>query len=329
MSEQRALITGITGQDGSYLAEFLLAKGYEVIGVVRSSSTDTHERIDHLTNRITLVEGDSLDSGSLIRSIRIARPTEVYNLASQSYVFASFNQPAQTAEVTAVGTARLLEAVRETDPSIRFYQASSSEMFGATSSAVQNEETAFAPRSPYAIAKVFAHQFTQLYREAYGLYAVSGILFNHESPRRGLRFVTRKVSDGVARISLGLAETLELGNLDARRDWGYAADYVQAMWMMLQQPTPSDFVIATGVNHSVRELCEVAFACVGLDHRDHVRVNEKYLRPADVPSLCGDASRARETLGWKQTVGFEELIKMMVKADIVRIRHGRPALTPE
>jgi GDPmannose 4,6-dehydratase len=327
MSEPRALITGITGQDGSYLAEFLLAKGYEVVGLVRSSSTDSHERIHHLVDRITLIEGDMLDSGSLLRAIRVSEPDEIYNLASQSYVYASFGQPAQTAEVTAVGTARLLEAMRDTNPDIRFYQASSSEMFGATTSPTQNEETPFAPRSPYAISKVFGHMFTQLYREAYGLYAVSGILFNHESPRRGLRFVTRKISDGVARIHLGLAETLELGNLDARRDWGYAGDYVRAMWLMLQQPKPDDFVVATGLSRSVRELCEEAFSYVGLDYRSHVRINEMYLRPADVPALCGDAAKARASLQWQPTVTFEQLVRMMVDADIARIRHGRPVLS--
>jgi len=329
MSESRALITGITGQDGSYLAEFLLQKGYSVAGLVRSNSTDTHERIHHIADRITLIDGDMLDSGSLLRAIRVAEPDEIYNLASQSYVYASFGQPAQTAEVTAVGTARLLEAIRDTNANIRFYQASSSEMFGETRLPTQNEETPFAPRSPYAISKVFGHMFTRLYREAYGLYAVSGILFNHESPRRARRFVTRKVSDAVARIHLGQAETVELGNLDARRDWGYAGDYVEAMWLMLQQAEPVDYVIATGVSHSVRELCEAAFGCVGLDYREHVRVNDKYLRPADVSALCGDASKARAALNWRPTVNFEELVKMMVDADIARIRHGQPVLSTD
>lgn len=265
-----------------------------------------------------------LDSGSLMRAIKLTQPREIYNLASQSYVYASFNQPAQTAEVTAVGVARILEALRETDPSVRFYQASSSEMYGNTPYATQDEETPFAPASPYAIAKVFGHMFARHYREAYDMYAVSGILFNHESPRRGLRFVTRKVSDAVARIKLGKAETVELGNLDARRDWGFAGDYVEAMWQMLQAEDPRDYVIATGVSHSVRELCEVAFAHVGLDYRDHVRVNEKYLRPKDVHSLCGDPSRARAELGWTPRIGFEELVRLMVDADMTRVAHGRP-----
>ena len=326
MSSRRALITGITGQDGSYLAEFLLAKGYEVIGLVRSSSTDTYERIDHLLDQITLIGGDMLDSGSLMRAIKTAEPTELYNLASQSYVYASFGQPAETAEVTAVGVARILDAVREIDPTIRFYQASSSEMFGNNSFASQDEETPFAPCSPYAIAKVFGHMFTQHYRQAYDLFAVSGILFNHESPRRGLRFVTRKVSDGVARIKLGHASRLELGNLAARRDWGFAGDYVEAMWMMLQQDAPRDFVIATGESHSVEELCQVAFAHAGLDYREFVRLDERYLRPADVPALCGNPTRALRELGWSPAVRFEELVAMMVDADLARVAHGRPTL---
>lgn len=326
VADKRALITGITGQDGSYLAEFLLSKDYEVVGLARSSSVDTFERIDHLKDRITLLEGDMLDSGSLMRAIKVAEPCEIYNLASQSYVFASFGQPAQTSEVTGVGVARILDALREIDPTIRFYQASSSEMFGGTHALRQNEDTPFVPCSPYAIAKVFGHMFTRHYREAYDLYAVSGILFNHESPRRGLRFVTRKVTDGAARIKLGHADTLELGNLDAKRDWGYAADYVQAMWLMLQPDEPRDYVIATGESHSVREFCELAFAHAGLDYRDHVRVSDKFLRPSDVPALCGDASRARADLGWQPSVGFEELIRMMVDADMARVAHGRPAL---
>ena len=326
MTQRTALITGITGQDGSYLAEFLLDKGYDVFGLVRSSSSDTYDRIDHLLDRITLVEGDMLDSGSLMRAIKLTQPREIYNLASQSYVYASFNQPAQTAEVTAVGVARLLEALREIDPEVRFYQASSSEMFGNTPYDVQDEDTPFAPASPYAIAKVFGHMFARHYREAYDMYAVSGILFNHESPRRGLRFVTRKVSDAVARIKLGKAETVELGNLDARRDWGYAADYVEAMWLMLQADVPRDYVIATGKSHSVRDLCEVAFAHVGLDYRDHVRINEKYLRPKDVHSLCGNPTRAREELGWQPRVDFEALVRLMVDADMTRVAHGRPVL---
>jgi GDPmannose 4,6-dehydratase len=322
VAAKRALITGITGQDGSYLAEFLLTKGYTVIGLVRSSSVDTYERIDHLRGDIALLDGDMLDSGSLMRAIQDAQPDELYNLASQSYVLASFGQPAQTAEVTAVGVARILEALREINPRIRFYQASSSEMFGATGVAVQNEETPFEPRSPYAIAKVFGHMFTRHYRQAYGLYAVSGILFNHESPRRGLRFVTRKITDGVARIKLGQASSLELGNMDAKRDWGFAGDYVRAMWMMLQPDEPRDYVVATGQSHSVREFCEVAFGHAGLDYRDHVVVSEKFMRPADVPSLCGDASLIKAELGWEPTVHFDELVSMMVDADLARVAHG-------
>ncbi|MDQ3690381.1 MAG: GDP-mannose 4,6-dehydratase [Chloroflexota bacterium] len=328
MTVKRALITGITGQDGSYLAEFLLDKGYEVIGFVRSSSTDTYERIEHLADRITIIGGDMVDSGSLMRAIKTAQPHEIYNLASQSYVYASFGQPAETAEVTAVGVARILDALREIDPSIRFYQASSSEMFGSNSFESQNENTPFAPCSPYAIAKVFGHLFTQHYRQAYDMYAVSGILFNHESPRRGIRFVTRKVTDGVARIKHGQAETLQLGNMAAQRDWGYAGDYVRAMWMMLQQDEPRDYVIATGESHSVEELCQVAFAQAGLDYRDHVRVDPKYFRPSDVPFLRGDPSRARAEIGWEPTVGFHDLVAMMVEADLARVAHGRPVLTP-
>jgi GDPmannose 4,6-dehydratase len=326
MTSKRALITGITGQDGSYLAELLLDKGYEVIGLVRSSSTDTHERIEHLMDRLTIIGGDMLDSGSLMRAIKTAEPHEIYNLASQSYVYASFGQPAETAEVTAVGVARLLEAVREIDASIRFYQASSSEMYGSNAYETQNETTPFAPCSPYAIAKVFGHMFTQHYRDAYGLFAVSGILFNHESPRRGLRFVTRKVSDGVARIKNGQTDTLRLGNLAARRDWGFAGDYVEAMWMMLQQDQPRDYVIATGESHTVEELCAVAFSHAGLDYRDHVQVDEALLRPADVPALRGDPSRARKDLGWAPAVDFQQLIRMMVDSDIARVAHGRPVL---
>jgi GDPmannose 4,6-dehydratase len=326
VADKRALITGITGQDGSNLAEFLLSKDYEVVGLVRSSSVDTFERIDHLKGRITLLEGDMVDSGSLMRAIKVAAPSEIYNLASQSYVFASFGQPAQTSEVTAIGVARILDAVREIDPTIRFYQASSSEMFGGTQALRQNEDTPFEPRSPYAIAKVFGHMFTRHYRDAYDLYAVSGILFNHESPRRGLRFVTRKITDGVARIKLGHADTLELGNLDAKRDWGFAADYVRAMWLMLQPNKPHDYVIATGESHSVREFAELAFGHAGLNYRDHVRVSHKFLRPSDVPALCGDASRARADLDWKPSVRFDELVRMMVDADVARVAHGRPVL---
>jgi GDPmannose 4,6-dehydratase len=315
----KALITGVTGQDGSYLAEFLLERDYEVFGLVRSSSLGTFERIDHLLDRITLIEGDMLDEGSLVRALKACRPDEVYNLAAHSFVQRSFGQPVFTADVNALGVARILEAIRENAPSVRFYQASTSEMFGNTNESFQNEDTLLVPASPYAVAKVFGHLLTQNYRRAYGLYACSGILFNHESPRRGLHFVTRKVTDGAARISLGMATKLKLGNLDARRDWGFAGDYVRAMWLMLQQDKPADFVIATGVNHSVRELCELAFGLVNLDYRDHVEVDETNLRPSDVQDLRGDASRAREALGWQPTIQFEELIRMMVEADVARL----------
>jgi GDPmannose 4,6-dehydratase len=324
----RALVTGITGQDGSYLAEFLLERDYEVFGLVRSSSLGTFERIDHLLDRITLVEGDMLDDGSLVRALKLSRPDEVYNLAAHSFVQRSFGQPVFTTDVNALGVARILEAIRETSPSVRFYQASSSEMFGNTNQSFQNEDTLLVPASPYAVAKVFGHLLTQNYRRAYGLFAVSGILFNHESPRRGLHFVTRKVTDGAARISLGLADTLKLGNLDARRDWGFAGDYVRAMWLMLQRDAPADYVIATGVNHSVRELCELAFQLVGLDYRDHVQVDESNLRPSDVLDLRGDASRARQELGWEPTVGFEELIRMMVESDVARLKATPPVEQP-
>jgi GDPmannose 4,6-dehydratase len=314
----RALITGITGQDGSYLAEFLLDKGYEVYGLVRSTSLGTFERIEHLLPRLNLLEGDMQDDGSLFRALKACKPQEVYNLAAHSFVHRSFGQPVFTADVTGLGVARMLEAIRETDLSIRFYQASSSEMYGNVPESPQNEETPFAPASPYAVSKVFGHLLTLNYREAYGLFAASGILFNHESPRRGLHFVTRKVTDGVARISLGLANQLDLGNLEARRDWGYAGDYVEAMWLMLQQDEPDDFVIATGTNHSVRELCELAFGMFDLDYRDHVVVDEANLRPSDVESLIGDPSKARRELGWQPTTDFEALIRMMVEADVAR-----------
>ena len=316
----RALITGITGQDGSYLAEFLLDKGYEVFGVVRSTSLGTFERIEHLLPRLDLIEGDMQDDGSLMRALKYSHPDEVYHLAAHSFVHRSFGQPVFTADVTGVGVARILEAIRETDLSIRFYQASSSEMYGNTPESPQNEDTLLVPASPYAVSKVFGHLLTQNYRTAYGMFASSGILFNHESPRRGLHFVTRKVTDGVARISLGLSDGLELGNLEARRDWGYAGDYVEAMWLMLQQDAPDDFVIATGTNHSVRELCEFAFGVANLDYRDHVTVNEANLRPSDVESLIGDASKAKRKLGWEPTTDFESLIRMMVEADLERHR---------
>jgi GDPmannose 4,6-dehydratase len=319
MADRRALITGITGQDGSYLAELLLDKGYEVFGVMRRASTENVERISHLLDRITLVQADLLDQGSLVGALEESRPTEVYNLAAQSFVPTSWSQPVLTAEFTAVGVTRLLEAIRKVDPTIRFYQASSSEMFGKVREVPQNERTPFYPRSPYGVAKVYGHFITVNYRESYDLYAVSGILFNHESPRRGLEFSTRKITDGVARIKLGLADSLTLGNLDAKRDWGYAGDYVEAMWMMLQQDEPEDFVIATGVEHSVRDCMEIAFAHAGLDPDEHVRVDPRYLRPAEVDHLVGDASKARERLGWAPRTSFRELIEMMVDADLERL----------
>jgi GDPmannose 4,6-dehydratase len=319
MDERRALITGITGQDGSYLAELMLDKGYEVFGVMRRASTENVERIAHLLDRITLVQADLLDQGSLVGALEESRPTEVYNLAAQSFVPTSWSQPVLTAEFTAVGVTRLLEAVRKVDPKTRVYQASSSEMFGKVREVPQNEQTPFYPRSPYGVAKVYGHFITVNYRESYDLFAVSGILFNHESPRRGLEFSTRKITDGVARIKLGLADTLDLGNLDAKRDWGYAGDYVEAMWMMLQQDEPEDFVIATGVEHSVRDCVEIAFAHAGLDPDEHVRIDPRFLRPAEVDHLVGDASKAREKLGWEPGTSFRELIEMMVDADLERL----------
>jgi GDPmannose 4,6-dehydratase len=316
----KALITGITGQDGSYLAEFLLERGYEVFGLVRSTSLGTFERIEHVLDRIHVVEGDMLDEGSLFRALKLVGPDEVYNLAAHSFVQRSFGQPVFTADVTGLGVARILEAIREIAPTARFYQASSSEMFGNTKESPQNEDTPLVPASPYAVAKVFGHLLTQNYRRAYGLFACSGMLFNHESPRRGIHFVTRKVTDGVARISLGMTAQLKLGNLEARRDWGFAGDYVRAMWLMLQQDEPGDYVIATGVNHSVRELCELAFGLVGLDYRNHVVVDAANLRPSDVAELRGDASKARTALGWEPSVDFESLIRMMVEADVARLR---------
>ncbi len=312
----RALITGITGQDGSYLAEFLLEKGYEVFGMVRRTSTVNFSRIQHIQDKITLVSGDLLDQGSLIAILRDYQPDEVYNLAAQSFVPTSWEQPVFTGEVTALGVTRMLEAIRTVDPSIRFYQASSSEMFGKVREVPQSEHTPFYPRSPYGVAKVYGHWITVNYRESFGIYAVSGILFNHESPRRGLEFVTRKVSYGVAKIKLGLANELRLGNLDARRDWGFAGDYVRAMWLMLQQPAPDDYVVGTGETHSVRELCEIAFSYVGLDWRDYVVQDPRYMRPAEVDLLVADPSKARRVLGWEPTVTFEQLVHMMVDADL-------------
>ncbi len=320
MARKRALITGITGQDGSYLAEFLLEQGYEVVGMIRRSSTVNFERIRHIQDRVTLTPGDLLDEVSLIHMLREHRPTEVYNLAAQSFVQTSFSQPVFTGEVTALGVTRLLDAIRIVDPEIRFYQASSSEMFGKVVETPQRETTPFYPRSPYGVAKVYGHWITVNYRESYGMHASSGILFNHESPRRGLEFVTRKISHGVARIALGLDRELRLGNLDAQRDWGYAGDYVRAMWLMLQQDQPGDYVVATGQTHSVRRFCELAFAYAGLDYRDYVVVDERFFRPAEVDLLVGDPSRAREKLGWKPEVSFEQLVEMMVEADLRMLR---------
>ena len=315
-----ALITGITGQDGSYLAEFLLDKGYRVVGMTRRSSTATYERIAHLEGRLELIQGDLLDQASLVEALRVVRPTEVYNLAAQSFVPTSWNQPVLTGEFTGLGVTRMLEAVRQVDPAVRFYQASSSEMFGKVREEPQSESTPFHPRSPYGVAKAYGHFLTVNYRESYDLFAVSGILFNHESPRRGLEFVSRKVTDGAARIALGVAGTLAMGNLEAHRDWGYAGDFVRAMWLMLQQPEARDYVVATGRTHSVRELCRIAFSRVGLDYERHVVVDPALLRPAEVDHLRGDPSRARAELGWAPTVDFQGLVEMMVDADVARIR---------
>jgi len=319
---RRVIITGITGQDGSYLAELLLEKGYEVYGMVRRSSAPNLWRIQHLLDRITLKPADLLDQLSLIRLIDDVRPRELYNLAAMSFVPASWDQPMLTGEYNSQGVTRLLDAVRRVDPSIRFYQASSSEMFGKVRETPQRETTPFYPRSPYGVSKVFAHYITVNYRESYNLFAVSGMLFNHESPRRGLEFVTRKVTDGVARIKRGMADTLSIGNLDAQRDWGFAGDYVRAMWLMLQQDEPDDYVIATGVSHSVRQLIEIAFAHVGLDWQKHVRVDPALLRPAEVEHLRGDSSKARGVLGWSPQVSFEQLVKLMVDADLARVSAG-------
>jgi GDPmannose 4,6-dehydratase len=319
---KRALITGVTGQDGSYLAELLLDRGYEVVGVVRRSSTVNFERIADIQDKVTLVPGDLLDQGSLNSIIAEHRPTEVYNLAAQSFVVTSFSQPVLTGEVTALGAVRILEAIRQIDPDIRFYQASSSEMFGKVREVPQTESTPFHPRSPYGVAKAYAHWITVNYRESYDLFATCGILFNHGSPRRGLEFVERKVSDGVARIELGLDRELRLGNLDARRDWGSAPDYVEAMWQMLQLDAPGDYVVASGETHSIRELCQVAFDHVGLDWRDHVVQDERFYRPAEVDLLIGNASRAMAALDWKPRTSFEELVRTMVDADLARLRTG-------
>jgi GDPmannose 4,6-dehydratase len=317
---KRALITGITGQDGSYLAELLLSKGYEVHGMVRRSSSENFERIDHLREKVTLHQGDLLDQYSLSLVLDAAQPDEVYNLAAQSFVPTSWSQPVLTGEFTALGVTKVLEAIRHTRSKTRFYQASSSEMFGKVREVPQTESTPFYPRSPYGVAKVYAHHITVNYRESFGLYAVSGILFNHESPRRGLEFVTRKVTDGVARIKIGKMKKLGLGNLDAKRDWGFAGDYVEAMWLMLQQPSADDYVIATNETHTVRELCEIAFAHVGLDAKEHVTVDRAFVRPAEVDVLIGNPSKARTNLGWTTKVSFRELVEMMLEADLERHR---------
>ena len=316
MAKKRALITGITGQDGSYLAEHLLDLGYEVVGMVRRSSTVTFERIAHIQDRLTLVSGDLLDAASMVQVISESRPHEVYNLAAQSFVQTSWNQSVFTGDTTALGVTRVLDAIRIVDPGIRFYQASSSEMFGKVQAVPQDEDTPFYPRSPYGVAKVYGHWITVNYRESYDMHASSGILFNHESPRRGLEFLPRKVSYNVARIKLGLQDKLPLGNLDARRDWGFAGDYVKAMHLMVQQDSPDDFVIAMGETHTVRELCEVAFDRVGLDWEEHVVIDERFLRPAEVDLLIGDPTKAKKVLGWAPTTTFEELVHMMVDSDL-------------
>ena len=313
-----AFITGCGGQDGSYLAEFLLSKGYKVYGLERRSSQKQRDNIEQILPKIKLVSGDLLDEASLVHALRETKPDEVYNLASQSFVGESWKQPVYTGEVTGLGAMRMLEAVRQVNPKIKFYQASSSEMFGATKETPQNEKTPFYPRSPYAVAKLAAHWITVNYRESYGIFAVSGILFNHESPRRGIEFVTRKITDGVARIKTGKEKELRLGNLDAKRDWGFAGDYVEAMWLMLQQKTPRDYVIGTGETHSVREFVEHAFRHAGLDWKKYVKIDKNFLRPAEVYHLCADAQSAKKELGWKPRVDFKELVKMMVEADLAR-----------
>jgi GDPmannose 4,6-dehydratase len=318
-----ALITGITGQDGSYLAELLLGKGYDVHGVVRRASTESFDRIEHIRDRITLVQADLLDQSSLVAAVAESEPDEVYNLAAQSFVPTSWSQPVLTAEFTAVGVTRLLEAIRQVNPKIRFYQASSSEMYGRVLEVPQSESTPFYPRSPYGVAKVYGHYITVNYRESYDMFACSGILFNHESPRRGLEFVTRKVTDGVARIKLGLADELRLGNLDAQRDWGFAGDYVEAMWLMLQQDEPDDYVVATGETHTVEKLVDLAFARAGLDREKHVVIDPAFIRPAEVDLLIGDPTHAKQKLGWQPKVSFEGLVNMMVDADIERLRGAR------
>lgn len=320
MAKKKALITGVTGQDGSYLAEVLLQQGYEVIGMVRRTSTVNFQRIRHIQDKLILAQGDLLDQSSLVDIIREHRPQEVYNLAAQSFVPTSWKQPVLTGEFTALGVTRVLEAIRMVDPTMRFYQASSSEIFGKVREVPQTEKTPFYPRSPYGVAKVYGHWITVNYRESYDIFACSGILFNHESPRRGLEFVTRKVTHSAAKIKLGLAKELHLGNLDAQRDWGFAGDYVKAMWLMLQQDRPDDYVIATGKTHSVRQLCREAFSHLGLNWQDHVVVDPAFIRPADVDQLVGDTSKARQVLGWKPAVEFSELIAMMVESDLALLR---------
>ena len=316
----KALITGITGQDGSYLAEALLKKGYEVVGMVRRSSTVNYERIAHIQGSVEFVNGDLLDQISLIDAIKLHEPDEIYNLAAQSFVQTSFGQPVLTGETTALSVTRMLDAIRIVDPNIRFYQASSSEMFGKVAEVPQTESTPFHPRSPYGVAKVYGHWITVNYRESYNLHASSGILFNHESPRRGLEFVTRKISYGVASIKLGLEEKLSLGNLDAKRDWGFAGDYVEAMWLMLQQETPDDYVICSGMTHSVREFCDLAFSHLDLNYEEHVVVDERFFRPAEVDLLVGDYSKAKKILNWKPVTSFEDLVAMMVDADLALLQ---------
>jgi GDPmannose 4,6-dehydratase len=323
MTRKRALITGITGQDGSYLAEYLLELGYEVIGMIRRSSTVNFERIRHIQDDITFATADLLDEVSLINMLREHRPSEVYNLAAQSFVQTSFSQPVFTGEVTGLGVTRMLDAIRVVDPGIRFYQASSSEMFGKVQAVPQSESTPFYPRSPYGVAKLYGHWITVNYRESYDMYACSGILFNHESPRRGLEFVTRKITNGVARIKLGIDKELRLGNLDAKRDWGFAKDYVRAMYLMLQQATPDDYVVSTGETYSVRRFCEIAFGHVGLDYSNHVVIDERFYRPAEVDLLVGDPSKAKQQLGWSREVSFEQLVTMMVDADLALIKRER------
>ena len=316
----RALITGVTGQDGSYLAELLLEKGYEVYGMVRRSSTENFERINHIKDKLLLIQADLFDQGSLLDMIEDIRPNEVYNLAAQSFVPTSWTQPVLTGEYDAIGVTKLLEAIRKVDTKIKFYQASSSEMFGKVQQVPQTEKTPFYPRSPYGVAKVYGHFITVNYRESYNIHASSGILFNHESPRRGLEFVTRKISDGAARIKLGLANTLYLGNLDAKRDWGYAGDYVVAMWLMLQQDEPENFVISSNENHSVREFAEIAFSRLGLEYEQYVKIDQRYVRPAEVDILLGDSTQARKKLGWQPKVSFRQLVEMMVDSDLAALK---------